>query len=123
MLAACDEPGASISAVALGHGLNANLVHKWRRGRGVKRTDVATSSGVAAAKPVLTAEARFLPIEMSKSATASAGRSDTAARDEATPTIDIELHRGAASLGIRWPVSAAGECAAWLREVAAGLVK
>jgi transposase len=27
----CDEPGASIAAVALRNGVNANLVHKWRR--------------------------------------------------------------------------------------------
>ena len=37
VLAACDEPGASISGVALAHGLNTNLVRKWRSGRGVKR--------------------------------------------------------------------------------------
>lgn len=31
VLEQCQEPGASIAAVALAHGLNANLVHKWRR--------------------------------------------------------------------------------------------
>ena len=36
VLAACAEPGASVSAVALSFGLNANLVHQWRRGRGFK---------------------------------------------------------------------------------------
>lgn len=36
VLAACAEPGASISGVALAHGLNANLVRKWRAGRGTK---------------------------------------------------------------------------------------
>jgi len=36
VLAACDEPGASISGVALAHGLNANLVRQWRAGRGTK---------------------------------------------------------------------------------------
>ena len=25
----CSEPGASIANIALGHSLNANLVHKW----------------------------------------------------------------------------------------------
>ena len=130
VLAACNEPGASISAVALAHGLNANLVRKWRHGRGLKRTDIATSSSVAAATPMmaaplLAADARFLPIEMCEPAHASsagsASRTDNAARVD--PTIDIELRRGPASLGIRWPVSAAGDCAAWLREVAVGLVK
>lgn len=36
VLAECDEPGASISGVALANGLNANLVRQWRAGRGVK---------------------------------------------------------------------------------------
>lgn len=48
-------------------------------------------------------------------------RSDNAAAREAT--IDIELQRGAISLIVRWPVSAAGDCAAWLREVGARMVK
>jgi len=136
VLAACSEAGASIAAVALAHGLNANLVRKWRDGRGLKRSGVATLSAVAAVEPVvlpapttppplLAAEARFLPIEMSRPADASnagsAGQDDAAALSKAT--IDIELRRGPASLGVRWPVSAAGDCAAWLSEVAAGLVK
>ena len=29
VVAACDEPGMSISGVALAHGLNTNLVRKW----------------------------------------------------------------------------------------------
>ena len=36
VLADCDEPGASVSGVAMAHGLNANLVRQWRAGRGVK---------------------------------------------------------------------------------------
>ena len=122
--------------MALAYGLNANLVRKWRNGRGLKRAGIAAASSVvptapvvlpapAAAPPLLMAEARFLTIEMSVPAdasnAASAARADTAALGEAT--IDIELRRGPASLCVRWPVSAAGDCAAWLREVAAGLVK
>ena len=30
--------------------------------------------------------------------------------------IHMELRRGAATMSIRWPVAAAPECAAWLRE-------
>ena len=120
----------------MAHVLNANLVRKCRHGRGLKRTGIAVPTSVvptapavspapATAPPLLMAEARFLPIEMSGPVAASntfcAGRADTAARSEAT--IDIELRRGPASLGVCWPASAAGDCVAWLREVAAGLVK
>ncbi|MDR6539483.1 transposase [Variovorax soli] len=34
VLEACAEPGASVATVALSFGLNDNLVHQWRRGRG-----------------------------------------------------------------------------------------
>jgi hypothetical protein len=37
VLDACARPGASIAAVALTFGLNANLVRQWRVGRGMKR--------------------------------------------------------------------------------------
>jgi transposase len=134
VLAACNEPGASIAAVALAHGLNANLVRKWRHGRGLKRaglaaTEAPTPTAVAApptaamAPPLLAAQARFMPVEMigPVAAPGTASHAGTTAPCEAT--IDIELKRGAASLGVRWPVSAAGDCAAWLREVAAGLVR
>ena len=30
---ACDRPGASIAAIALANGVNANLVHRWRKER------------------------------------------------------------------------------------------
>ena len=31
VVAACAQPGASVAHIALEHGLNANLVHRWRR--------------------------------------------------------------------------------------------
>ena len=31
VVAECAAPGASVASVALAHGLNANLVHRWRR--------------------------------------------------------------------------------------------
>lgn len=31
ILAACEQPGASVAGVALANGLNTNLVHNWRR--------------------------------------------------------------------------------------------
>ena len=78
-----------MASVALSFGINANLVHKWRRLAG------------AAALPV----ASFVPIAMP--APASSSPAD----------IGIELRRGATSMSITWPVAAAGDCAAWMREL------
>src|ERR1019366_1502785 len=66
VLAACDEPGASISEVALAHGLNANLVRKWRSSRGVKLA-------VSTALPLLGANPEFVAIEMPRPLKPKAG--------------------------------------------------
>ncbi len=31
ILQACSEPGASVSGIAIAHGLNPNMVQRWRR--------------------------------------------------------------------------------------------
>ena len=126
VLAACDEPGASISGVALAHGLNANLVRKWRSGRGVKRVGVAFPTPTASkAPPPLGAAAEFIAIQMSapSKATVGAAAQATGAAPIAEPLILIELRRGPLHLNVRWPASAADDCTAWLRELSSGLLK
>jgi len=135
VLAACNEPGTSIAAVALSHGLNANLVRKWLVGRGLKRigiqAPVAVMASAAAtvpppvAAPLLAADARFLPIQLDTPARAT--RAEPARQTDTTRVIQepihIELRRGALHLSVRWPTSAAGGCTAWLRELTAGLLR
>jgi transposase len=94
VLAECGEPGASVASVALKHGLNANLVHKWRR-LAHAGDSVATAEG-----PAL----QFVPI---------APLQPSAARED----IRVELRRGPSTVTVTWPVAAAAECAAWMREL------
>lgn len=103
VIRACRQPGVSIAAVALANGLNANLVRRW----------------VAAAEqePAVVAE-------VSSNVTAVADRAGVTAfvallKPEQTPLPDIriELRRGATSIKVSWPGSAANECAAWMREL------
>jgi transposase len=95
VLRECERAGASVAAVAMAHGLNANLVHKWRRDARCART---------ASLPVA---AEFLALPM------------PAAAPPASPPADIriELRRGATAVNIAWPVCAAAECGAWMREL------
>ena len=122
VLAECQEPGASVAAVALAHGLNVNLVRKWLVGRGIKRTGLPAPRTVthmqsAAAEPTAAA-LQFIPVELAPAATAT---------DEATAPsvsdIHIELTRGGTQLSVRWPSTQADLCAAWLRELAATVLK
>lgn len=105
LLAACCEPGASVSAVALSFGVNANLVHQWRRGRGYKAT-----RGVAA-RPVSEPPPAFVALSLPPAPAPSA------AATASTQAIRVELKRGALGVNVVWPLSAAGDCAAWLREL------
>ena len=102
IMAECAAPGASVAQVAMAHGLNANVVHRWRqwaREGGPRRTSVSPATPVAATEG-------FVPIVVSD---APAG----AKAEE----IHVELRRGATALAVRWPVSVAAQCAVWLREL------
>ena len=101
VLTECREPGASVAAVALAHGLNANLVHKWRRGA------AAISQATTRPTPVADPGAGvFVPLQLPQ---------PPAARTSSD--IRIELRRGAMSIAVSWPTEAAAECAAWMREL------
>lgn len=96
VLAECDAPGASVAKVAMSHGINANVVHTWRR----------LARGECVASP----ERRASDVDGFVALTLA---SPTAAGER----IDIELRRGALSMTIAWPVSAAAQMTAWMREL------
>ena len=104
VVSACRRPGVSMAAVALANGLNANLVRRW----------VVTEEGAHPGKPTTTAGASaasvieqrtFIPIELEPPRAATAR------------SITIALSRGATVVKVDWPLTAAAECAAWLREL------
>ena len=103
VIRACAEPGVSVAAVALGHGLNANLVRRWLNGRGVDRVSALS---LKAAQPLqqsrAAALATFLPVQLDQ-------------RPAATD-IRLELRRGACVASVTWPVHDSAACGAWLRE-------
>lgn len=95
ILAECSVPGASVAKIAMAHGINANIVHGWRK--------LARD----AAQPALAAPA-FVPVHVEPAAVS-------------TPTtvcsVNIELRRGPLSVHIAWPLSAADAMSVWLREL------
>lgn len=102
IMAECEAPGASVTRVAMAHGINANVVHRWRqlaREGGGRRTRRSTT-------PVTSTATDFVPVVVSDAPTVPK-----------SGEIQIELRRGATALAIRWPAAAAAECAVWLREL------
>lgn len=103
VIRACAAPGVSVAAVALAHGLNANLVRRWLNGRGVGGVSAVV---LKAAPPVQqsrgAAVGTFLPVQL----------------DHRPPATDIrlELRRGSSVALVTWPVHDGAACGAWLRE-------
>jgi len=97
VIEAASQPGVSVAAIALANGMNANLLRRWismARGREMMMgADTGTSPTVRG----------FVPLAMP---------TPGSERD-----VRIELSRGSMSIKVSWPVSAAGACALWVREV------
>lgn len=93
VIAQCLAGGKSVAGVALEHGLNTNVVHKWRR----------------------RAQAAALPVPMPPfvaMATPAPAVADRVPRQ----AIDIEVVRGDTTVTVQWPLDAATACASWLRD-------
>jgi transposase len=94
----CARPGASIAGVALQHGINTNIVHRWIREH---------SQGTLVTRPQA-----FLPVTVTTEPEPVATKPEVVA----TPEIRMELRRGTSSVTVMWPSELAGDCGAWLRE-------
>jgi transposase len=94
VLAQCDEPGMSVAQVAMSHGINDNVVHRWRQ---LARQQEAAPPGTPAA---------FVPLALP-------------APDalEAKTEVHLDIKRGAVTVGVAWPEKALGELAGFVREL------
>ena len=97
-VAACLQPGMSMAAVALSHGLNANLLRRC-----VVEAEQTGSARVSSRGAPVEGGSRFVPVPL--------------ASMPVEPVIRIELRSSAGTVIVQWPVSAAAECAALLREL------
>ena len=105
-VAACAQPGMSMAAVAMAHGINANLLRRWvheaemRPSRDVVRADADDAAKAQEPKTV------FVPVSL-----------PAPALPAQAPDIRVELRRGPTTVTVTWPAGAAAECAAWMREL------
>jgi transposase len=103
ILAECAAPGASVARVAMAHGINANIVHGWRklaREQALARTSAPVATPVSSSVVAPT----FVPLAIE-------------AMRAADDRIQVEVRRGGLSMTIAWPRSAAADLAVWTREL------
>ena len=101
-VAACQQTGVSIAAVAMANGINANLLRRWvqdnENGRDCKPAKALPAPKAAATKAPLA----FVPMQLP-------------APVPTASDIRIEVRRGPMSVIVSWPSAAAAECASWMR--------
>ncbi len=95
VVSACAQPGASIAGVAMHHGINANIVHRWLREH---------SLGTLINRPQT-----FVPVTLSAA-------TEPPAPAQPTGDIRIEVKRANTSIVVHWPLAGGAACAQWLRE-------
>ena len=104
IVAACCQPGMSLSAVSLANGLNPNMVRKWVReaDTGAVLLPISEPAAPVPASPPTPAQtAGFVPVALAT----------------AEPLIVIEVQRPGTCVKVTWPAQAAAHCAAWMREL------
>ena len=92
----CRQSGASVAGVALAHGINANIVHRWLR--------------EGAQSALVVQPQAFVPVTLDEPAPISTST------PRAEPDIRVEVHRANATIVVKWPLQGGASCAAWLRE-------
>ena len=114
LVAMCHKPGVSIAAVAQQHGMNANLLHRWRKegAQGLHRLEGGVTTAVATPQ-----SPAFIPIELSTAASTTASEQPCVACSTRAADIRIECQRPGMSVTVHWPLSGAAECVQMLREL------
>lgn len=87
----CLVPGASVAAVALAGGINANLLFKWRR-------DHLRAQQLN--RPAAPSSAVLVPVQVATDLDAEAGRSQPPAPSPASTALAVTPQRAAPSTGI-----------------------
>lgn len=99
---ACRRPGVSVAAVALAHGLNANLLRRWLK---LSRNLSANGATGRLARAAGQDHRAIIPVVVA----ASGG--------DSSDVIRISMQRQGTSVEIAWPIGQAGACSEWLREL------
>lgn len=110
VLEQCRQPGASLAGIALGYGINPNMVHRWMREDRQRMELIELQRGASA----------FVPLQLPPSPCAGPGLATcvqpTADQSAAAEGIRVEIQRAGGKVTVTWPLQSASECGVWLRE-------
>lgn len=111
LVAACMQP----AALALQHGMNANVLHRWLKEYHQGHHRLHAVGSVPDVQPQTTPS--FIPIALSAAAPSCSGEQPVATVPAMAPDIRIECQHLGMSVTVHWPIGAAAQCAQMLREL------
>lgn len=104
------RPGASLAGVALAHGINPNMVHRWMREDRQRLELIELQSGAST----------FVPLQLQTSPTVGPNLAKcvqpNADKVAVAEGIRVEIQRAGGKVTVTWPLQSASECGAWLRD-------
>lgn len=106
LVAACQQPGASIAGLASSHGMNANVLHRWLKEHerdGRHQLDGAKPPGAVVASASTPA---FIPIQL-----------PGVMHESRAYELKVELRKGALSMTVTWPISAVTDFTQWTKSI------
>jgi transposase-like protein len=102
LVKACQQPGASIAALAGQQGMNANVLHRWLK-------EHQRSGCYQLANPCMPT----IPEDSSPAPAFIALALPPITPVHTEPEIKVELRKGSLSMTVTWPLSAAADLASW----------
>ncbi len=100
VVVACRQPGVSVAAVALAHGLNANLVRRWIKENAERMPVSRRPMPHPVVEPLM-----VVPVTIES----SEDRSDDAIR--------IDIRRSGMAVQLAWPATRVGELSGLLKDL------
>jgi len=121
LVAACSEPGASVAAIALAHGLKAKLLYRWVSEQRQKQSNAsnATNANSTHTATGFVQLAAALPTAAAGPASNCAPFAGRTSAQDAAATQHLQLHfsRGDLQISLNLPAHQHTQCAALLKLV------
>ena len=105
VLAQCEEPGMSVAQVAMSHGINDNVVHRWRQ---LARQQQPARWAMSDGQPTAEQPVAFVPLALP---------APEAEEPQVRTEVRLDIKRGAVTVGVAWPEKALGDLAGFVREL------
>ena len=106
LVAACQQPGASIAAIAGQHGMNANVLHRWLKEHEQNGCHQLVAANLSDTPLTTTPAPAFIALKV-----------PSVMQEPAACDIKVELRKGAVTMILTWPSGAVGDLTQWTRAI------